>query len=498
VSDHDRNLTSVSPSIGYSFPEPARRIYCNRTLNVRSLGAIGFDMDYTLVHYKVEIWERRAYEYARIRLGERGFPVDRLEFDPELVCPGLIIDTELGNVVKANRFGYVKLACHGTRELNLEERREAYSRVFINLADPRWVFMNTLFTLSECCLYMQLVDLLDLGQVDAQLGVHAYGYRELYRDVRDSLDETHLEGQLKAEIVRAPEQYVVVDTELPLTLQDMRSAGKRLVLITNSEWDYTRAMMSFAFDSYLPAGQTWRDLFDLIFVLARKPAFFEGTAPVFRVVDDETGYLQPHHSALESGAVYVGGHAGLVERHLGVPGEEILYIGDHIYADVHVSKHLLRWRTALVLRSLEDEITALAEFGNKMDLLAAKMGRKEALEHEFSQLRLMTLRSREGYARSAGGGDEPRLSAQMKELRRRLVELDAEIAEMARQAGMLGNARWGLMMRAGNDKSKLARQIERYADIYTSRVSNFLRYTPFAYLRSPRGSLPHDVAGLVP
>jgi len=36
------------------------------------------------------------------------------------------------------------------------------------------------------------------------------------------------------------------------------------------------------------------------------------------------------------------------------------------------------------------------------------------------------------------------------------------------------------------------RQVERYADIYTSRVANFRYQTPFVYLRSPRGSLPHD------
>ena len=38
----------------------------------------------------------------------------------------------------------------------------------------------------------------------------------------------------------------------------------------------------------------------------------------------------------------------------------------------------------------------------------------------------------------------------------------------------------------------LARQVERYADIYTSRVSNFLLQSPFVYLRAPRGNLPHD------
>jgi hypothetical protein len=73
---------------------------------------------------------------------------------------------------------------------------------------------------------------------------------------------------------------------------------------------------------------------------------------------------------------------------------------------------------------------------------------------------------------------------------------------------------WGYLSRAGlNDKSQFTRQIEKYADVYTSRraapcpgapcrhsygnccslthsfapcacrVSNFHRYTPFAYFR---------------
>ena len=41
---------------------------------------------------------------------------------------------------------------------------------------------------------------------------------------------------------------------------------------------------------------------------------------------------------------------------------------------------------------------------------------------------------------------------------------------------MLGNATWGPLMRAGNDKGLFARQVERYADVYTSRVSNFLLF----------------------
>ena len=47
-------------------------------------------------------------------------------------------------------------------------------------------------------------------------------------------------------------------------------------------------------------------------------------------------------------------------------------------------------------------------------------------------------------------------------------------------------------MRAGSDKSLYARQVERHADIYTSRVANLAAETPYGYLRADRGSLPHD------
>ena len=84
------------------------------------------------------------------------------------------------------------------------------------------------------------------------------------------------------------------------------------------------------------------------------------------------------------------------------------------------------------------------------------------------------------------------LQRQMSELHGRIVQIDSRIAPIAQASGQLLNKNWGLLMRTGIDKSHLARQIERYADIYTARVSNFLHLTPTAFLRSSRGSLPHD------
>jgi 5'-nucleotidase len=467
-------------------PPPSRQVYANRTLNLRAIKAVGCDMDYTLIHYRHELWESSAYEHVVRRMSEGGWPVAGLTFDPELATRGLVVDVELGNLVKPSRFGFVTRACHGTRALPHEEQRKLYSRVIVDLSEPRWVFLNTFFSLSEASLYAQLVDRLDAGEMRSGIS-----YRDLYEAVRATVNLAHMEGALKAEIIRDPTRFVVPDPELPLTLLDLKHSGKRLLLITNSDWTYTRAMMAFAFDEHLPKGQTWRDLFELVVVDARKPSFFTDSYPILELVD-EAGLLRPMTGKLRSGGVYFGGNARLIEAHLGVPGEDILYIGDHVYADVHVTKDLLRWRTALVVRELEDEITNAQSFRERQLELNTLMQQKTNLERQYSQLRLLLQRQEHGYA---PGPSQPvgAVRARMHELRGELSELDQRVALLARQASELGNERWGPILRAGNDKSRMARQLERYADIYTSRVSNLAYYTPYGYLRPPAGTLPHDV-----
>ena len=463
---------------------PQRNIFCNRTLNLRSISAIGYDMDYTLIHYDVRAWEERAYETTRQKLLARGWPVGHLSFDPDIVMRGLIIDTELGNIVKANRFGYIKRATHGTQRMSFDAQRGAYARTIIDLAEPRWVFMNTFFSVSEACLYAQLVDLLD----ERRLPEEVRDCAQLYRQVRLSLDAAHMEGELKAEIIADPERFVILDPDIPKALLDQREAGKRLLLITNSGWAYTREMMDFAFNPSLPAGTTWRDIFEVVIVSARKPAFFSQSSPIFEVIDDD-GLLRPAPTGIQSPGHYLGGDASMIERYLGLDGSRILYVGDHLHGDVHVSKSIRRWRTALILRELEDEIAALQSFQSQQRMLAQLMSEKIALEAKQDHLRLQL-------QRASITPDDPSDTSATRDaldaLQKELSGIDAQISPLAIASGKLHNSRWGLLMRAGNDKSHLARQVERHADIYCSRVSNFLFKTPFAYMRSSRGSLPHD------
>jgi 5'-nucleotidase len=460
---------------------PHRRVFCNRTLKLSTVRAIGYDLDYTLVHYNVRAWEGRAYEHARAVLVERGWPVGDLRFDPSLVMRGLVVDKRLGNLLKVDRFGYVKAALHGTARVPWPALQAQYARTLVDLADPRYDFANTLFSLSEACLWTQLVPLAESGALGPGLGP-----RELYEAVQGALNRTHVEGELKAEIQADPAAFVEADPELGPTLLDQRRAGKKLFVVTNSDWAYTRAMLDHAVDPYLPAGTTWRQVFDLVVVSARKPQFFAERAPMFRLVSDD-GLLQPLTGAPETGAVCLGGHAAQVEAALGVRGEDLLYVGDHVFTDVNVSKRTQRWRTALVLRELERELRAVEGEAADHQRVAALMAEKMRQEHRANEARLALARLGDAADPAAAP-----LQQRLAEARAERARLDALISPLLADDGRDFSKVWGLLLRAGNDKSHLTRQIERHADIYTSRVSNLLHYTPYACFRSPRGSLPHD------
>ena len=467
-------------------PPPERAVFCNRTLNMRSIKAIGFDMDYTLVHYDEVAWEERAYWHVQQALARKGHPVAGLRFDPTMFPRGLILDLARGNVVKANRFGYVTMAAHGTRVLPHDEQRREYAGVWVDLSEKRWELLNTLFSLSEACLYGQMVDLFDQGVI-AGVG----DYAALYRLVKTTMDEAHLEGALKAEIIGAPERFVDLDPLLVQTLLDLKHAGKKLFLATNSEWHYTRAMMGWTFDPYVGGAFDWRELFDLVIVQAKKPAFFEQQRPFEEVVDDAT--TRPMTGPLQRGVVYKGGNAHAVQEHFGCDGGEILYVGDHVFADVHISSQLRHWRTALVLRELEREVKAEREFAERQHELDRLMAEKQRLDAEHAALRLALQRREHHQAMPSEVALPPAgIQERLKALRAETDALDQRILPLVRASGHIGHPVWGPLMRAGGDKSRLARQVERHADVYTSRVSNFLHLTPFGYLRAHRGSLPHD------
>jgi len=71
------------------------RVFVNRTLNFNNIKLLGFDMDYTLATYNVPVFEEKAFEIVVEKLIKgKGYPpeIRSLEFDPNFVIRGLIID----------------------------------------------------------------------------------------------------------------------------------------------------------------------------------------------------------------------------------------------------------------------------------------------------------------------------------------------------------------------------------------------------------------------
>ena len=205
-------------------------------------------------------------------------------------------------------------ACHGTNPFDFKTVRSVYSRVIVDIRQDRWLLFTTLFDIPLACMYAQLVDKFDRHGLPKVMS-----YADLMDQMMSNLDEAYAEGMMRNEILKDPAGYVVNDAEIPLTLLDQKHAGKKLILITDSEWEFVGKIMPYAFDAYLPAGMTWRDLFDLVIVSAGKPNFFLQKQPAFELATEE-GLLRRVVGALKQGSIYIGGHAGLVEEAFGLRG----------------------------------------------------------------------------------------------------------------------------------------------------------------------------------
>ncbi|KAH8499789.1 hypothetical protein H0E87_015144, partial [Populus deltoides] len=273
-------------------------------------------------------------------------------------------------------------------------------------------------------------------------------------------------------------------------------AGKKLLLITNSDYHYTNKMMKHSFNRFLPNDMGWRDLFDMVIISARKPEFFQMSHPLYEVVTGE-GLMRPCFKA-RKGGLYSGGSAQMVENSLDIHGDEILYVGDHIYTDIDLKNCIetIMKGAKSSFSGVEPQYSALIHSRDHRATLIELINQKEVVGDLFNQLRLALQRRNTGrpaQTLAATNMDDQELTESMQKLLIVMQRLDEKIAPMLEADGELFSERWGFLSRAGLwDKSHLMRQIEKYADIYTSRVSNFLHYTPFMYFRSQEQTLAHD------
>ncbi|KAL5211127.1 hypothetical protein ABZP36_006750 [Zizania latifolia] len=501
-----------TPSVEPRSISVGREIFCNRSLNMRNITAVGFDMDYTLAQYNPETFEALAYHGTVEKLvKDLSYPEELLtwQFDWKYMVRGLVLDKKRGNILKMDRHKYVKVAYHGFREMSKEEKVSAYGSTLIrdSFDEPDYALIDTLFSLGETYLFAQLVDFMDCNPGKVPTGTD---YACMYRDVRSAVDLCHRDGTLKIMVAKDPSRYINEDLAIVPMLEMIRKSGRSTFLVTNSLWDYTDVVMNYLCGPYTSDATSshnhkWLGYFDVVITGSSKPGFFhDGNRAGLFEVEPDSGKLinaglqigsprsgqQPSRSIHK---VYQGGDVGHLHRLLSVASSsQVLYVGDHIYGDILRSKKVLGWRTMLVIPELEQEVKLLSETKSTRKELRHLRMERDSIEDRIHclewSLKFENLTENE----------KEKLFLEHGNLLQKQGHVRRIHQEAQRQHHQKFHKVWGQLMKTGYQNSRFAHQVERFACLYSSQVTNIAFYSPNKYYRPSEDYMPHefDVLGL--
>jgi 5'-nucleotidase len=502
-----------------------RRVFVNRNLKMAGIDWVGFDMDYTLAIYNQAEMDRLSIRATVQKLAARGYPdsiLGAVDYQIDFPIRGLLIDKRYGHILKMDTFKTVQKGYHGLRELSKDEIRALYQQKKIRPTTARYHWIDTLYALSEATMYTGIVDAFERQGIELD-------FARLFTDIRECIDEAHRDGTILDEVNADLPRYVERDPLLAQTLHKLRSAGKKLFLLTNSRWPYTERMMNYLLGGAMPEYPSFRHYFDVLIVASQKPAFFQEPRPLMRRDGPGQDAVRPVTLPLERGAIYEGGNLHDFEAAIGVTGDRILYVGDHIYGDILRSKKESAWRTAMIIQEMEAEVVAHEACRELHKKSAQLEERREELEDKlrYYQQRYKELTrkiddepAKNGMARALNGAaglldpdpktpgaqaalsppllenheaDRGRAKRAVERIRGQLRAVDAEATAIEREIAQRFHPYWGSLLKEANETSSFGDQVEEYACLYTSRVSNLLAYSPLQHFRSPRDLLPHEL-----
>lgn len=453
-------------------------VYVNRTLNLRKIRTLGFDMDHTLVRYDSRAFEQTVHEIAVKKMVAAGYPerVLALPFDFDMAIRGLVIDKQKGNLLKISRHGGIRAAFHGAKPIEFKAQKQAYSSTYIDLRDSsRYSSIDTSFSIALANLFMHLVDL-----KDANPTLPLPDYLSMAGDLINAVDAAHRDGSLKSEVRQNLSRYVIKEEAVVRGLERFKKHEKRLFVLTNSDFHYTKLLLDYAINPFLKEHKDWSELFDFVIVAAQKPRFFFDNLKFLRV-NPLDGTMTNQEGPLTNG-IYQGGCASVFTNDLDLDGDDILYIGDHIYGDILRLKKDCNWRTAMVVEELAEEVKQYRDVALLQREIDELMAEKEPLEAE--SVALVSERVERGTNKN---------EAQIAALHTHISELDRRIGDLIRKHQGHFNKYWGEVMRAGNEESYFAHQTERFACIYMAKLADLLGCSPRNYFRAPRRPMAHEI-----
>ncbi len=451
-------------------------VFVNRLLNLKKIKYIGLDMDHTLIRYNTKNFENLVFKLVIEELIlNKQYPktIREFQFNIDEAIRGLVIDSENGNILKLNRYGAIRQSYHGKKAIHFAEQQAFYHSTYVDLSDPNYMVIDTSFSIAFCVLYRNLVDLKDKNSQNLP------SYQLIARDVISCVDKVHANGSLKQQISQNLPEFVIKDPALISGIQHFIRFGKKIFVLTNSEYSYTKTLLDYAINPFLPPGQTWLDLFEYVITLANKPRFFYDNLR-FLGIEPASGHITNLSGPITPG-VYQGGNATAFTNDLQLKGDEILYVGDHIYGDILRLKKDCNWRTALVVEELGQEIAAQKRALPIEKAITENMQIKKTLEQNYISL------STQSQDEHTHAHDD-----ELHTLQEQIAAIDTKLTALLEQQRGYYNPTWERVFRAGAEESYFAYQVDRYACIYMEKLANLFSCSPLSYFRAHRRTLAHE------
>ncbi|XP_037441476.1 5'-nucleotidase domain-containing protein DDB_G0275467-like [Triticum dicoccoides] len=468
--DAKRNYLSIPDAIKDMPKMNPQGIYVNKNVKLDDLQVYGFDYDYTLSHYSDHL-QCLIYDLAKKHLvNELKYPESCLQYDYDSSFPvrGLYYDKLKGCLLKLDFFGSIEPdGCFfGRRKLSSTEIKELYGTRHIGRDQARQlVGLMDVFCFSEACLIADIVQ----HFVDAKLEFDA---PYVYEDVNQAIQHVHRSGLVHRKVLSEPQKFLLKNSQVFRFLKTLREKGKKLFLLTNSPFYFVDGGMSYLLEDQHFDGNSWRELFDVVIAQANKPSFYNSDHP-FRVYDTEKDTLA--FTAVDKFLPNEVYYHGCLKSFLQITkwrGPEVIYFGDHLFSDLR-GPSKAGWRTAAVIRELEDEI-----------------GIQNGDSYRFQQAKLGIIHDLLGKVHATV------VSTEKGQVYRTLLdELNAERRQCRSGMRDLFNSSFGATFLTDTGKeSSFAYHIHQYADIYTSKLENFLSYAPESWLHPPHDIkiMPHN------
>ena len=385
--------------------------------------------------------------------------------------------------------------------MSREDRHALYHLERIRLSSPRYHSIDTLYALSEASRPTPRSSTRSSSAATRRLRQALHRHPRVHRRGAPRRDDPRRRHREFAALRRR-------DPELAPTLHKLRSARARSSSCSRTRAGrYTEKMMTYLLGGAMPRVP------ELAALLrrrhrrrARSRAFFQERRPLMERDGDASS--QPASAA--RARPHLRGRQPRTTssaRSASTRRSSVLYVGDHIYGDILRSKKESRV-------AHRDDHPGARDRGRRRPSADAARHRRGSTSSSASGAtstpRLDYQRCSKSLQKLAGARQPmPAGDGRCRHSRRapRRGQAPPSTSCAARCAATPRSAydalergsrsrvqsHWGRSSRRGNENSRFGEQVEDYACLYTSRVSNFLAYSPLRYFRSPRDQMPHEL-----